>query len=122
MRTEFLKWGNSLALRVPSAFAKELGAAEGKKAEMTVENGALVVKVAAPKKRRRYSLEQLIEQITENRHPEIDWDKAVAQITAINRPRKRIDPTELRAMTSAMPLQRESARDLVRRIRDEDRY
>jgi hypothetical protein len=28
MRTEFLKWGNSLALRVPGAFAKELG--EGK--------------------------------------------------------------------------------------------
>jgi antitoxin MazE len=122
MRTVFLKWGNSLALRVPSAFAKELGAAEGKKAEMTVENGALVVKVAAPKKRRRYSLEQLIEQITENRHPEIDWDKAVAQITGINRPRKRIDPSKLRAMTDSMPLQRESARDLVRRMRDEDRY
>src|SRR6266566_839297 len=121
MRTVFLKWGNSLALRVPSAFAKELGAAEGKKAEMRVENGALVVKVAAPKKRRRYSLEQLIEQITDaNRHPEIDWGKAVAQITAIEKPRKRIDPSKLRAMTDAMPLQRESARDLVRRMRDED--
>jgi hypothetical protein len=28
VRTEFQKWGNSLALRVPSAFAKEIGAAE----------------------------------------------------------------------------------------------
>ena len=58
MKTEFLKWGNSLALRVPSAFAKELGAVEGKRAEMTIENGALVVKVVKPRKRRRYDLEQ----------------------------------------------------------------
>ena len=74
MRTEFVRWGNSLALRVPSAFAKEVGAGEGKSAEMTVENGALVVKVVKPKKRRRYQLEQLIAQITkENCHPETDW-------------------------------------------------
>ena len=74
MKTEFLKWGNSLALRVPSAFAKEVGAAEGKRAEMTVENGALVVKVARPKKRRRYSLEELVDRITEkNRHGETKW-------------------------------------------------
>jgi antitoxin MazE len=74
MKTEFLKWGNSLALRVPSTFAKEVGASEGKKADMTVEGGALVVKVAHPRKRRRYRLEELIAGITEeNRHPEVDW-------------------------------------------------
>jgi len=28
MQVKFLKWGNSLALRVPNAFAKELGATE----------------------------------------------------------------------------------------------
>jgi len=78
MKTEFLKWGNSLALRVPSAFAKEVGASEGKRAEMTIEDGALVVKVTKPRKRRRYDLEQLIGQITEeNRHAEIDWGPAV---------------------------------------------
>lgn len=74
MKVEFLKWGNSLALRVPKAFAQEVGAAEGKRAELTVENGALVVKVARPKKRRRYDLENLINGITEeNRHGEIEW-------------------------------------------------
>jgi antitoxin MazE len=78
MKIEFLKWGNSLAVRVPSAFAKEVGATEGKRAEMTVENGALVVKVAKPKKRRRYVLEQLIDDITEeNRHPEVQWGPPV---------------------------------------------
>jgi prevent-host-death family protein len=48
--------------------------------------------------------------------------KPVAQITAVETPRKRIDLSSLRALTDAMPLQRESARNLVRRMRDEDRY
>ena len=78
MKTEFLKWGNSLALRVPSAFAKEVGASEGRRADMTVENGALVVKLAKPKKRRRYLLETLIDEITEeNRHAETEWGPPV---------------------------------------------
>jgi len=48
--------------------------------------------------------------------------KPVAQITAVQMPRRRIDLSALRAMTDTMPLQRESARDLLRRLRDEDRY
>jgi len=78
MKTEFLKWGNSLALRVPRAFAKEVGAVEGKRAEMTVEDGVLVIKVAKPRKRRRYRLEDLIVGITqESYHREIGWGPAV---------------------------------------------
>jgi antitoxin MazE len=74
MKIEFLKWGNSLALRVPKAFAQELGASEGKQAEMTIENGAILVKVARPKRRRRYVLEKLTDAITaENCHAETDW-------------------------------------------------
>jgi prevent-host-death family protein len=48
--------------------------------------------------------------------------RPVAQITAIKRRRKRIDLSALRALTDRMPMQRESARDFVRRMRDEDRY
>jgi antitoxin MazE len=80
MKIEFQKWGNSLAVRVPSAFAREVGAAAGKRAELTVENGALVVRVplAQPRKRRRYRLEDLIADITpENRHRETDWGPPV---------------------------------------------
>lgn len=73
MDIEFLKWGNSLALRIPKAFAQEVGAAEGSRADLSVEDGALVIKVARPK-RRRINLDKLIDGITdENRHPEIDW-------------------------------------------------
>jgi mRNA interferase MazF len=42
MRIEFLKWGNNLALRVPKAFAQEIGAAVGKAANMEVRDGKLV--------------------------------------------------------------------------------
>jgi prevent-host-death family protein len=48
--------------------------------------------------------------------------KAMAWLTAVEVPRKRIDPSALRAMTDRMPLQSVSARDFVRRMRDDDRY
>jgi prevent-host-death family protein len=48
--------------------------------------------------------------------------KAVAQITAIDTPRRRIDVAALRAMTDAMPMQPDTVRDFIRRMRDEDRY
>jgi prevent-host-death family protein len=48
--------------------------------------------------------------------------KAVAQITAIDAPRQRVDVKALKAMTDAMPVQPETARDFIRRMRDQDRY
>jgi len=48
--------------------------------------------------------------------------KSVAQITAIDSPRKSIDIAALQAMTDTMPVQTETARDFIRRMRDEDRY
>ena len=48
--------------------------------------------------------------------------KPVAQITAVAQPKKRIELPALRALTSSMPPQTEGARDLVRQMRDEDRY
>jgi antitoxin MazE len=78
MKTEFVKWGNSLALRIPATFAKEVGATEGKRAEMTVADDALIIKVVRPKRRRRYRLGDLVEGITpENHHSEVEWGPAV---------------------------------------------
>jgi antitoxin (DNA-binding transcriptional repressor) of toxin-antitoxin stability system len=48
--------------------------------------------------------------------------KPVAQITALQTPRKRIDLSALRALTDMMPVQRESASNIVHRLRDQDRY
>jgi antitoxin MazE len=75
MKVQFLKWGNSLALRVPKIFAQEIGASVGKTASMEVRDGKLVVELAKRRRRpRRYTLEQLVSGITpENRHSELEW-------------------------------------------------
>jgi antitoxin MazE len=79
MKVAFLKWGNSLALRVPKAFAQEIGASVGKAANMEVRDGKLVVEIAKSKRRqRRYRLEQLVAAIRpENRHRELEWGPPV---------------------------------------------
>ena len=48
--------------------------------------------------------------------------KPIAQITAVKAPRLGIDPKTLQSVTDLMPRQSESAGDLVRRMRDEDRF
>jgi antitoxin MazE len=79
MKVQFLKWGNSLALRVPKVFAQEIGASVGKPATMEVRDGKLVVELAKPRRRqRRYTLEQLVAGIRpENRHSELEWGPPV---------------------------------------------
>lgn len=48
--------------------------------------------------------------------------KPVARLTAVARPRRRIDATLLQSLTATMPPQAESSADLVRSMRDGDRY
>jgi prevent-host-death family protein len=48
--------------------------------------------------------------------------KRVARLTAVTGPRKRIDRTSLQALTATMPSQGQDAADLVRSMRDSDRY
>lgn len=48
--------------------------------------------------------------------------KPVARLTAAAKPRKRIDAEMLRSLTATMAPQTESAAELVRSMRDGDRY
>ena len=69
------KWGNSLAVRIPQNLAKEINLAEGAEIDISVVDGTLVIK---PRNRKRYSLDELIKEITpENLHAEIDSGIAV---------------------------------------------
>ncbi|MDY6900549.1 MAG: AbrB/MazE/SpoVT family DNA-binding domain-containing protein [Cyanobacteriota bacterium] len=64
------KWGNSLAILIPQIIAKEIDLAEGSEVKLDVIDGNLVVQ---PKKRSKYTLNQLVEEITlDNFHNEID--------------------------------------------------
>jgi prevent-host-death family protein len=48
--------------------------------------------------------------------------KPVARLTAVARPRKRIDAASLQSLTATMSPHTEGAADLVRSMRDGDRY
>jgi len=67
MKTRIQKWGNSLAVRIPKSFAEELGFEDSSPAEMSLEDGALVVK---PDRDRAWDLDALLAAVTdENVHP-----------------------------------------------------
>jgi len=70
MNTQVGKWGNSLAVRIPGAYVKDLGLREGMDLEIALTEEGLVLRPP----RRGYSLEELVSGITrENRHQETDW-------------------------------------------------
>lgn len=48
--------------------------------------------------------------------------KPVARLTTVAGPRRRVDAAMLRSLTDAMTPQPQSAADLVRSMRDSDRY
>jgi prevent-host-death family protein len=48
--------------------------------------------------------------------------RPVARLTAIAKPRKPIDAATLQALTASMPPHTQTAADLVRAMRDGDRY
>lgn len=68
--TKVQKWGNSLAVRIPSVIAEQIAIRQGSEMEMIVENQAIKL---IPKKKKP-TLEELLAKITpENRHAEIDF-------------------------------------------------
>jgi antitoxin MazE len=70
LRIHFSKWGNSLALRIPAAYARQIGACENGSAELTIENGTLIV--SPVQETPEFDLDVLVAQITDNnRHEEI---------------------------------------------------
>lgn len=70
MTTTVQKWGNSLAIRIPSAIAERISIQQGSEIEFNVgEHGVTLV----PKKKKP-TLEDLLSRCTpENRHEEIDF-------------------------------------------------
>lgn len=65
------KWGNSLALRIPSALAKDIHLHQGSMVDMAVVEGGMVVK---PRGKNKISLSHMLRAITkDNRHTEQDY-------------------------------------------------
>jgi len=64
------KWGNSLAVRIPKAFANEMKLAENASIRMMLEDGALII---TPDDEPQWNFEELLAGVTEeNIHGE--WE------------------------------------------------
>lgn len=72
------QWGNSLALRIPSPFARELNVVVGRTVDIAVEGSSLVVTPVNDVV--EYDLAELLAGITdENRHGEVTGHLAVGE-------------------------------------------
>ena len=75
MKARIQRWGNSLALRIPKSFAKEMQIEHDTLVELSLEAGKLVI---APIRQPKMTLEQLLANVTEqNLHQEVDTGQAV---------------------------------------------
>lgn len=75
MQTQVKKWGNSLALRIPKAFAEEIAISSDSPVEISVVDGTLVI---VPISEPQLSLEDLLAEISEdNLHHEVNTGIAV---------------------------------------------
>ncbi len=73
MDTTIQKWGNSLAIRIPKAFADEIGLDQGSEIDIQIVDGQIVIK---PVKKPTY-VETLLSHVTEdNLHAEVDTGTA----------------------------------------------
>ena len=74
MLTKVQKWGNSLALRIPKAFALDANLENESVVEMALVDGEIVIK---PVTEKRWQLDGLVAKITtSNLHSEVDTGKA----------------------------------------------
>jgi antitoxin MazE len=75
MRTKVQRWGNSLAVRIPKAFAEDMGLEQDTPVEIGVVEGDLVV---SPPPAQAFTLARLLAGVTEdNRHHEVETGPAV---------------------------------------------
>lgn len=73
------KWGNSLALRIPKSYAKEIKLEEGASVDIKIEENKIII-LPKRKKDKKYKLKELVSQITEdNRYEEIDFGLPVGR-------------------------------------------
>lgn len=74
MKTKVQRWGNSLAVRIPKAFAEEVGLKDDSPVEMRLVKGGLIVE---PSSIWEPTLEELLDGVTDsNLHDEIETGPA----------------------------------------------
>jgi len=78
MRVQIQKWGNSLALRIPRAFAKETHIENNSVVDLNLENNHLVI--SPIDEFEDFSLSSMLSEISkENLHESIDFGESVGE-------------------------------------------
>jgi antitoxin MazE len=74
MEIQFAKWGNSVALRIPSKVAQALGITPGSVADLDLKRDKLII----TPRQHTYSLDDLVSGITvDNLHQEVQTGSTV---------------------------------------------
>ncbi len=70
---KIVKWGNSMAIRIPKVVLRDAGLQEGDVLVFGAKNGSIVAKPV----KKKTSLAELVAKMSpENIHEEVDWGKA----------------------------------------------
>lgn len=62
MSVKIQKWGNSLGVRIPKALIEKVNLSENSEVEIESKNGTIIIFAS----KKKYALEDLLEQITKN--------------------------------------------------------
>lgn len=77
MKVRVQRWGNSLAVRIPKAFAEETHLEQDTLVDITLQEGGLAIR---PVTRSKPTLEDLLARVTdENLHQEVDFGAPVGK-------------------------------------------
>jgi antitoxin MazE len=75
MQTSVQKWGNSLAVRIPNEYIKEIKIHQGSPVEIKRDKNKITI-IPIMKKTNKEKLHELLSKITkQNLHKEFDWGK-----------------------------------------------
>jgi antitoxin MazE len=71
------KWGNSLAVRIPTSVAQDLGLSENSSVQIVSDGSVATIQ---PKKHKKVSMDELVAGITpDNLHGAVDWGNPVGK-------------------------------------------
>lgn len=77
METKISRWGNSLAVRIPSVLVQDANLRDGLEMEIETRKEKIIL---SPKKSKSYSLEGLLSKVTlANIHEEIDSGDSIGK-------------------------------------------
>jgi antitoxin MazE len=79
MNATVQKWGNSLALRIPMSYAKNIHIRQGSAVDMILTKDKIEIRPKSQAKK-KYVLSEMLKKVTKgNIHSEVDWGRPMGR-------------------------------------------